>query len=125
MPIRVYEESIMTTLLTINIRPNVLTVPGTTPEQAELCNKIINVLRQSPYFDHPQTIAVACALGEFAVLFEKDHGLQSMWDYIGWALAHKENPLTTIMHDINGRGDRLFAPRTSGYLGIKPEEYEA
>ena len=63
------------------------------------------------------------AITEFTIKF-RPHGIQAMIDFIRWARANdepKQRILSTLMHDINGRNDRMMDPRTSGYLNIDPK----
>jgi hypothetical protein len=90
-----------------------------TDDEAATCEKIFKAISRLENFDKPHGFLIAIALAEFAVIFRKDNGIQAMWDYIEWCKKHdgKSRILAGVMHDLNGRNDRLMSPRTAGYLG--------
>jgi hypothetical protein len=63
-------------------------------------------------------IELALMLSEFTIIFREDHGIECMVRYIQWAVTHgedKDSVFATLGHDIGGRHDRCFSPRTSSY----------
>jgi hypothetical protein len=58
---------------------------------------------------------------EFTIIFRFEDGIFSMVKFILWCKEHNETYLymvTTIMHDLIGRNDSCFSPRTSSFRTV-------
>lgn len=66
-----------------------------------------------------QTSFLTDIVVDFAEIFQHQNGIQAMVNFIKWAKdrhAPIDEVMVTIGHDLNGRKERLFDPRTSSYL---------
>lgn len=65
-----------------------------------------------------ECITFIMGLVEFVNKFSDSKGIQAMARFIEWAQKNNVNAgiiKATIMHDVAGRNDECFSPRTSGY----------
>ena len=63
---------------------------------------------------------VAMVMDEFAQRFD----IVAMYDYFVWAKKNGDEDIkiiSNICHDLGGRNDKCFAPRTESYRGINEE----
>ncbi len=74
---------------------------------------------------HRQRLSLS-ALHTILYSFGKNHSLAAMYGYLKWCKDNKETDsaiMETITHDLAGRGDEGFSPRTWGYLKYYQEKY--
>ena len=63
---------------------------------------------------------VATAMDEYAQMFS----IKAMFNFYVWSLKDGQDIswiLATIGHDLGGRNDKCFCPRTSGYENMEEE----
>lgn len=105
-------------VMIVNILTNVVNL---TAEERTTCANIVRQLWEVA--DEPGKYnfrEIAVGAGEFAIIFRETQGAQAMLDYIEWARRNREvdSIFPTVMHDIRGRREQFFSPRTESYLGI-------
>ena len=84
----------------------------TVSQFVQLRDWIVQALRNSG--QDVTTLDIALELMDFG----DNHSLTALRNYWTWARAHHRDEseiLATIVHDLNGRNDPGFEPRTSSY----------